>query len=392
VIQEEVLQLAEGLADLQRGPDVLDAEGKSISWDQEHGDEFMANLTGPLQIPWMYSRKCNFFCKHCYNFSAPAYDEEKDADPFLMADRIIEAQPYTTCLCGGEPLAWEHFYAIVERLRAGGIPLVSIVTNGYLATPDVLAKARDSGLTTIQFSIDGVNAEQHGRLRREPDSFDRAVAGLREALTHEWQDLSISLTPTKYNIADCRAYISKFADMGVRHVRFQPYMPLGRGALNAGQLQPSDDEYLRFHFDLQDAQLEYPDVFVDWGDPLEHLWFYAFTEANCWSTGISTDGWLEISPYIPLLVGDLNQHSIREVWAKGIKAIWHSPLAKRLSERVYCTDALKEQEIAVYRQPSLYIDVFDDEQWEALMNTDDLDVFKRFSERNRQERAKWHEG
>jgi hypothetical protein len=131
-----------------------------------------------------------------------------------------------------------------------------------------------------------------------------------------------------------------------------------------------------------EAQAENSDVFVDWGDPLEHLWFYAFTEANCWSTGISTDGWMEVSPYIPVLAGDLKKHSIAEVWGKGIKEIWHSPLVRRLAGHVYCARSLRDQEVTMYRQPSLHIDVFDDEQWDALMTTDDLEVFKRFSEKN----------
>jgi hypothetical protein len=121
---------------------------------------------------------------------------------------------------------------------------------------------------------------------------------------------------------------------------------------------------------------------VDWGDPVEHLWFYAFTEANCWSTGISTDGWMELSPYIPIVMGDLQRYAIHDIWAKGIKEMWHAPLVRRLAGRIHSTDMLRDQEITVYEAESLHIDVFDPEQWEALMTTDDLEVFQRFSEAN----------
>jgi MoaA/NifB/PqqE/SkfB family radical SAM enzyme len=389
MIQEAVIEIAEELADIQRGGEILDAEGRSIAWDQEHSDEVMVNLTGPLQIPWMYSRKCNFACAHCYNSSSPTYDTTYDADPYVIADRVIEAAPYNICLCGGEPFMWKPFYEIVERLRTGGIPLVSTVTNGFLATPDAFAKAWDCGLTTLQFSIDGADAQQNEWLRPGHGihidaelAFDRVVAALAESLKYAWTDLSISLTPTRYNIHDCKRYIERFAAMGVTHLRFQPYMPLGRGAHHAKALQPTDEEYLRFHFELKDMQVRYPELYVDWGDPIEHLWFYALTEANCWSTGITTDGWLELSPYIPVLLGDLQKHTIGAVWAKGIKEMWHAPLVRRLAGHVHSTEALSNQEVQVYEEESLHIDVFDNEQWDALMTTDDIGVFRRFSEAN----------
>jgi len=382
MIDEKVMEIADELAELQRGAEILEGEGKSITWDQEHGDELMCNLKGPLQIHWMYSRKCIFSCSHCYNFSDTDLEEKDNADLGLMIERIGECQPYNVCLCGGEPLAWDPLFETVARLRDRGVPLVSIVTNGYLASRDALARLRDHGLTTIQFSVDGIDAESHAELRKVPDSFEKALRAVEDALTISWQDLSVCMTPTRRNIGQAKDYIRMFAEMGVRHIRFQPYMPLGRGALNAAQLQPSDEAYLKFHFDLYDAQVAWPDIFVDWGDPLEHLWFYSFTEANCWSTGISPNGWLELSPYIPVRLGDIKAHRIEDIWAKGIKTLWHSPLVRRLAGHVYCTDALADQEVDVFKEPPLHIDVFDPPQWEALMTTDDLDVFRRFTASN----------
>ena len=89
---------------------------------------------------------------------------------------------------------------------------------------------------------------------------------------------------------------------------------------------------------------------------------------------------MELSPYLPLLLGDLSQHSIKDAWAKGLKSMWHSPLVRRLARHVYCLDALATQEINAYFEKPLYVDIFDEQQWEALMTTDDLDVFRKFSE------------
>lgn len=382
LINEAVLAIGEELADIQRARDVLVAGRKILAWDQEHGDGIMPHLAAPLQVPWMFSRKCNLHCKHCYNSSSGDYDSRFDAPPELIADRIIEAQPYAMCLCGGEPFIWDPFYDIVRRLRVGGIPLVSTVTNGYCCTPEALAKARDCGLTAIQFSIDGADAEQHNHLRAGDAAYDKVCAALKEALQYSWVDLSISMVPHRGNIGHVRRYVEQFADLGVRHLRFQPYMPLGRGAENAADLNPTADEYMRFHFDLNEMQIRHPDVIVDWGDPLEHIWFYTATEASCWTAGVSTDGWLELSPYLPVLVGDIKKHSIQEIWSKGINEMWRSPLVRRFAQQIHSTDAFMDQEVRMYQEESLHIDVLNEEQWQALMTTDDLALFQQFSRDN----------
>ena len=60
-------------------------------------------------------------------------------------------------------------------------------------------------------------------------------------------------------------------------------MPIGRGS-KVLALKPSDEQYLRFHMDTKDLIEELPDVFVDWGDPLEHMWYYTRTPAHPWSS------------------------------------------------------------------------------------------------------------
>ena len=59
-------------------------------------------LRGPLQMSWTVSRLCNFHCHHCFNNSGPHIQEVRP--PWeVIVDRIIDAEPYNICLCGGEP-------------------------------------------------------------------------------------------------------------------------------------------------------------------------------------------------------------------------------------------------------------------------------------------------
>jgi|CXWL01.1.fsa_nt_gi MoaA/NifB/PqqE/SkfB family radical SAM enzyme len=357
-------------------------------WSQERSDDYLPSLRTGLQIQWTYSKFCNFSCVQCFNGSSPTW-RGTEADPFPVADRMIEAQPYNVCLCGGEPLTWKPFFPIIEKLRGGGIPLVSTVTNGYLCTPDKVKRMWDAGLTHLQFSLDGFTAEQFKELRLKEDGFEKLVAATKEAAKYDWPDLSVSFTPTKNNIKDWKNFCRYWADIGIKHIRTQPFMPIGRGK-GALDLMPSDEDYQRFHMDTQDMLAELPHSFIDWGDPLEHMWYYTRTAATPWGLGVQTDGWYELSCYIPVLVADSLEHSIEEVWAKDYKRLWNAPIVRRFADTMIDMAGMAKLELSIYDEPSLHIDIFDDEQLEVFLTTDDLPTLRAISERNLKEGYRNH--
>ncbi len=355
-------------------------DDRGIFWNQDSGDDYLPSLRSGLQIQWTYSKLCNFSCNHCFNGSSPAW-KGFEADPFRIVDNMLTAKPYNVCLCGGEPFTWKPLYAIIEKMRAGGIPLVSTVSNGYLATPDNIKRLHDAGLTNMQISLDGINDEQFIELRKKKDGLGKAAAAVEECLKHDWSDLSVSFTPTKSNVGSWKDFCHYWAGRGVTHIRTQPFMPIGTGT-GALALMPTDEQYLRFHMDTVDLIEELPGCFIDWGDPLEHVWFYTRTPASPWSYGIQTDGWFELSCYIPVLLGNALEHSIEEYWARSPKKLWNAPIMRRFAASLINMEGMSKLDLPIYREESLHIDIFDDEQLDLFMTTDDLEQLRALSAEN----------
>ena len=357
-------------------------DDRGIFWNQEHADDYLPALKSGLQIQWTYSKLCNFSCTHCFNGSGPGW-KGFEADPFRIVDNILTSKPYNVCLCGGEPFTWKPLYRVIEKMRVGGVPLVSSVTNGYQATADNIRRIHEAGLTNMQVSLDGVNDVQFMELRGKKDGLARATAAVEECLKYDWSDLSVSFTPTRNNLTSWKEFCHYWAGRGIRHIRTQPFMPIGTGTA-ALHLMPTDEQYLRFHLDTLDLSAELPGCFIDWGDPLEHVWFYTRTPAYPWSYGIQTDGWFEPSCYIPVLLGSALEHPVEEYWAKDIKRLWNAPIMRRFAARLTNMQGMSELDVPIYQEESLHIDIFDDEQLEIFLTTDDLDVLRALTEKNLQ--------
>lgn len=355
-------------------------DDRGLFWNQETSDDYLPSLRSGLQCQWTYSKLCNFTCTHCFNRSSPQW-KGVEADPFRVADSLLSSKPYNVCLCGGEPFTWKPVYKVVEKLRAGGIPLVSTVTNGYIATPDRIQRIHDAGLTHMQVSLDGVTSEEFMDLRLKSDGLERAVRAVEACLKHDWSDLSVSFTPTRRNVGSWKKFCHYWHERGIQHIRTQPFMPIGRGT-EALDLAPTDEQYLRFHMDTIDLREELPGCFVDWGDPLEHVWFYLDTPAHPWSYGIQSDGWYELSCYIPVLLGSALEHPVDEFWAREPKRLWNAPIVRRLAQPLRYMVGMSELELEIYKEDSLHIDVFDDEQLEIFLETEDLALLKRISKEN----------
>jgi MoaA/NifB/PqqE/SkfB family radical SAM enzyme len=360
--------------------DFIDDRGLFWSADAIAGDDYIPSLRGGLQIQWTYSKVCNFSCVHCFNGSGPEW-RGFEADPFRIAECIAGAKPYNVCLCGGEPFTWRPLYAIVEKLRASGIPLVSTVTNGYLATADRLQRLFDAGLTHLQISLDGLTDDEFIELRVKKDGLTRASAAVQAALKHPWMDFSVSFTPTRRNVASWKRFCHYWAGQGVTHIRTQPFMPIGTGT-NSKALAPSDEQYLRFHMDTLDLANELDGCFVDWGDPLEHIWFYTRTPAHPWSFGIQTDGWFELSCYVPVLLGSALEHSVEEFWAMEPKELWNAPVVRRFADSLTSMHGMSQLDVEIYKEDSLHIDVFDPAQRDLFLRSDDIESLREVSRAN----------
>ncbi len=159
--------------------------------------------TAPLSMDIAVTGRCNLRCRYCF------YADEMVARTDLPTERWLaffqelgRLAVQRVCLTGGEPFARPDLWDLLDGLIANRMRY-QILSNGTLITEPVLAQfevgKRRLRLDFIQISLDGSRAEVHNRSR--PDSFDRALRGLR-LLMEAGLPTTVRVTVNRYNVDD----------------------------------------------------------------------------------------------------------------------------------------------------------------------------------------------
>ena len=245
---------------------------------------------GPYQLALDITNKCNLRCLHCYNASGEnrvMEHELSDDEVIKFVKDILPMKLLNFCFCGGETLLRKELICKCIKMLSNCGVRTAIVTNGILASESVIRDLYHSGLNSIQFSVDGAKAESHDKLRNKTGVYDSVFRAIDIVRKYD-MEMSIAFTPTSFNIEELEELHTKLESMSFNNkieLRVQPLMPLGRG----------NDHLIRFP---------------------EH------TELPMYYISIRANGDIVTSPYLPLVVGNIRNHSIEEYWNGGLYELW----------------------------------------------------------------------
>jgi len=102
-------------------------------------------------------RRCNLSCAYCNEY-------DKVSSPVSLAEmrrRIDLLAALGTAIItfsGGEPLLHPELDEMIRSIRAHGM-IATLITNGYLLTPDRIHRLNHAGLEHLQISIDNVQPD-----------------------------------------------------------------------------------------------------------------------------------------------------------------------------------------------------------------------------------------
>lgn len=359
--------------DLGNEEDVSSMENK-LTYD------FTDNLIGPHQVALDITNKCNLRCLHCYNFSG----ENNVVDSELSDDEILEfikslqpIKPYNVCFCGGEPLLRKDLLIRCARVLSDNGSIVSIVSNGILASDSSIDELCEAGVKNIQYSLDGING--HDKLRNMQGVFEKAV----KAITYTAQKdvmLSVAFCPTAFNINEFSAVYSLIEEISLkyrdenRHIklRVQPLMPIGRASDNIKSIMPSEQQYRELIRQINSKTNG--TLTIDWGDPIDHLIRFTTRKLPVNFCTIRANGDLIVSPYLPLIIGNIKVHSLQEYWDCGLNRIWERQIVRHLANHIKSipdmytiSDILPRN----YKEEEIKLDLFDHD-------LDDLSLLKQY--------------
>ncbi len=114
----------------------------------------MVSPRHPIVAHIIPTRRCNLSCAYCNEYN----DYSPPVPVAAMLRRIdLLARLGTTIITisGGEPLLHPQLDQIVGRIRRHGI-MATVITNGYLLSPDRIRALNRAGLDYLQISVDNL--------------------------------------------------------------------------------------------------------------------------------------------------------------------------------------------------------------------------------------------
>lgn len=146
------------------------------------GPVFGRVLHKPLLVGFEMVRVCNLKCLHCDNWRQKQSPQALSVAEWkrLVEDLYRLSGPYRLCVPwqGGEPLLESR--AVLEVVRTAnhlGIA-TSIGTSATLIDDGMAREIRDSGLSDLGVSLDGIRPETHDLSRGVPGTFQKVMAGI----------------------------------------------------------------------------------------------------------------------------------------------------------------------------------------------------------------------
>lgn len=180
-------------------------------------------------VVWNITRACNLKCVHCYNDSGAGkpFNEVTTEKAKAVLDDLASFGVPCVLFSGGEPLMRPDLFELLQYAGKKSLRTV-ISTNGTLITTNAAKKIKNSGVSYVGISLDGIG-EINDKFRGVEGAFEKATAGIRNCITAGVR-VGLRLTLTKRNVQDLEALFDFFETEAIERACFYHFVPSGRGA------------------------------------------------------------------------------------------------------------------------------------------------------------------
>ncbi len=185
---------------------------------------------------------CNLKCVHCYGKFGTQRFKELTVEEFQdIARQLSKLQAYEISLTGGEPLAREDFFEIVEAFSSQGLG-ITLMTNGTLIDGAIADRIADSGIQTAGVSLDGMRSDSHDLFRGVRGAFQKTIRGI-ELLAERGVRLRLYTVLNRLNTGELKALLELYRKYDASYAVSRSLMQ-GRARENKSLLL-SQKEYMR---------------------------------------------------------------------------------------------------------------------------------------------------
>ena len=324
----------------------------------------LGKLSGPTSISLDVTTKCNLKCVHCFNNSGGVDSSQDLTNEELLnvSEQIVELSPMSVCLCGGEPLLRDNLFEIAKTI-SGNVGALNMVCNGYAMNQGIADKLAYYGFSMIQISLDGINRFQHDSFRGVRGAYERATNAIKYLKNAGIDKIATSLVPNLLNYKSFPEYVDMCCELGVDVIRIMPFIPMGRGLSMGRNLILDEEQMFIFLRALSTAQVSYiGSITIEWGDPLDHMRRMpgnAFNDLMANSMEVKANGDISVTPYLPIVVGNVKKHSLKDYWEHGYNYVWRNPEILCHTEKIHNIYDFESFEPTPYTGEKIIVDIFD---------------------------------
>jgi radical SAM protein with 4Fe4S-binding SPASM domain len=220
---------------------------------------------------------CNQDCVHC----------SSEATLSLAAANALPMERVETLLqwfrdqggefvefSGGEPLLYSRIVDVVRMASALGLD-VRLYSTGAPKQSGVpsLADLQAAGLSSIVFSLQGASRVTHEGITRTPGSFTRTIHEIQRAVGLGLR-VGVHFVPMKPNFRELSEAVDLAASIGVDEFSVLRFVAQGRGAVDAGRLALSYEEFQILLKELADLVVDEKRIRVRAGCPMSFCALY----------------------------------------------------------------------------------------------------------------------
>jgi SynChlorMet cassette radical SAM/SPASM protein ScmF len=304
----------------------------------------------PIQALYVnLTDRCNLRCRHCWLCAEKPAPSEHGAgtkggsgSPLslaVMKEVICQAKPLglqAVKLTGGEPFLRTDILNFIALFKEEGLN-VDIETNGTLIDGSTARSLQQLGVRGVSVSLDSSNSAGHDRFRGVRGAFASARKGIRH-LVEERVPTQIIMSLCRENARQVEPLAGLSADLGVRLLKINPVLPVGRGHDMYGSQETLSVEELvkSFRWVREDLQPKTP-IPIHFSLPVAFQPIREMMAGKCPECavlnilGIVENGDISFCGIQrvaqDLVMGNVRRDRLEDIW-------FHHPLLKKMREAI----------------------------------------------------------
>ena len=165
-------------------------------------------LKAPIEAQLIITRRCNLSCGYCTEYDSVSPPVPLDALKERI-DKLHELKVTNLSLLGGEPLMHPDLASIISY--GNRLSQVSVTTNGFLITEDLIKKLNHVGLSNMEVSIDQIEKDKTGFIQKNYRTLQPKLELLKKFATF---DVHLNLVLCEQTKHQFRETIDEFKKFG----------------------------------------------------------------------------------------------------------------------------------------------------------------------------------